>query len=53
MNGFSGHGLQQSPSAGRAVAEWLVDGAWRTLDLSRLSFDRFVTGTPLKEANIV
>jgi glycine/D-amino acid oxidase-like deaminating enzyme len=26
LNGFSGHGLQQSPAMGRGTAEWLTHG---------------------------
>jgi FAD-dependent oxidoreductase domain-containing protein 1 len=52
-NGFSGHGLQQSPAAGRAVAELLVDGRYRTLDLSRLGYARFARGELVREANVV
>jgi glycine/D-amino acid oxidase-like deaminating enzyme len=52
-NGFSGHGMQQSPAVGRGVAELLVHGAYRTLDLSPLAYDRVLSGTPLVEANVI
>jgi FAD-dependent oxidoreductase domain-containing protein 1 len=40
LNGFSGHGLQQSPATGRAAAELIDSGGFDTLDLSIFSFDR-------------
>ncbi len=53
-NGFSGHGLQHSPAAGRAVAELLsCNGQFETLDLRVFSFDRFIENQPLFEAGIV
>ena len=52
-NGFSGHGLQQSPAVGRAVSELICFGAFRTLDLSRLDFQRFAAGAPIHERNVV
>lgn len=52
-NGFSGHGLQQSPAAGRAVTELLVYGKYTTIDLSRFSFHRIVNNTPIHETGIV
>jgi glycine/D-amino acid oxidase-like deaminating enzyme len=52
-NGFSGHGIQQSPAAGRALAELIVHGAYRTLDLTALGYERILQGRPLKEANVV
>uniref|UniRef100_A0A672ZR94 FAD-dependent oxidoreductase domain-containing protein 1 n=1 Tax=Sphaeramia orbicularis TaxID=375764 RepID=A0A672ZR94_9TELE len=51
--GFSGHGLQQSPAVGRGVAELILDGNFRTLDLSGLSFRRILTQEPMLERNIV
>ena len=52
-NGFSGHGLQQSPAVGRGIAELIVDGGYRSLDLAPLSFDRLVEGRRLVELNVI
>jgi glycine/D-amino acid oxidase-like deaminating enzyme len=52
-NGFSGHGLQQAPAVGRALAEHLVHGRYRTIDASPLGFGRIVRGEPLLERNVV
>lgn len=40
INGFSGHGLQQAPAMGRGLAEWIVHGGYRSLDLTPFHFDR-------------
>ena len=53
MNGFSGHGLQQSPAVGRGVAEHLLTGSWQSLDLSDLSLDRVLKGQPFLEKAVV
>jgi sarcosine oxidase len=52
-NGFSGHGLQQSPAAGRALAELIVHNGFRSIDLARVGFARVRRNEPLKESNIV
>ncbi|MEO6298188.1 MAG: FAD-dependent oxidoreductase [Paracoccaceae bacterium] len=53
MNGFSGHGLQQSPAIGRGIAEHILTGGWQSLDLSDLSIDRIIAGKPFRETAIV
>lgn len=47
--GFSGHGLQHAPAVGRAVKEMILDGGFRSIDLSRFSWRRIVTGTPIPD----
>ena len=52
-NGFSGHGLQQSPAVGRAIAELIAYGAYRSIDLRRFGFARILRHEPLREINVV
>jgi FAD-dependent oxidoreductase domain-containing protein 1 len=52
-NGFSGHGLQQAPAVGRALAELIVYGQYRTLDLSELGYERVLSNRPLLERNVI
>lgn len=53
LNGFSGHGLQQSPAMGRATAEWIVHGGYRSLDLSEFHYDRVAQGRAIVEGAII
>jgi glycine/D-amino acid oxidase-like deaminating enzyme len=52
-NGFSGHGLQQSPAMGRGVAELVLHGGYRTLDLSELGYGRVAEGRPFLEKAVI
>ena len=51
--GFSGHGLQQAPAVGRGIAEMIIHGAYRTLDLTPLCVDRIAQNRPVAERNVV
>ena len=53
MNGFSGHGLQQSPAMGRAMSELLIYGAYRSIDLTPMGYERVLTKTPLVEKAVI
>lgn len=52
-NGFSGHGLQQGPATGNAIAELIVYGEYRTIDLRRLGYERILRGETYGETNII
>jgi glycine/D-amino acid oxidase-like deaminating enzyme len=52
-NGFSGHGLQQSPAIGRGVAELIVHGEYRSLDLAPLGYQRIIDNEPFVETAII
>lgn len=52
-SGFSGHGFQQAPAVGRGLAELIVHGRYRSLDLSDLGLARVVRGEPLRERAII
>lgn len=53
LNGFSGHGLQQSPAMGRGMSELLTYGSFRTLDLSQFSYDRIASDAPVLETAVI
>ncbi len=53
VNGFSGHGFQQSPAMGRGVSELVTYGEFRELDLSPLGYERIAKGEPFLETAVI
>ncbi len=51
--GFSGHGMQHAPAAGLALAEWILEGEPKTIDVRPLGHDRIARGAPLLELNVI
>jgi len=51
--GFSGHGFMHGPIAGKLMSEFILDGAFSTVDVSMLDFFRFNEGRLIKEYNVV
>lgn len=51
--GFSGHGVMHAPAVGRGIAEWLTTGAYQTLDLGPLGWDRIHENRPLVESVVI
>jgi sarcosine oxidase subunit beta len=45
--GFSGTGFKIAPAVGACMAEWILDGRPKTVDVSAFTLDRFAEGRPL------
>ncbi len=52
-NGFSGHGFQHAPVVGKLLAEIVMEGVARTVDVSSLGLDRFERGDLVVEGRVV
>jgi len=53
VNGFSGHGFQQSPAVGRGISELITYGEYRTLDLTPFNYTRIAENRPFVEKAII
>ena len=47
--GFGGLGSTLAPAVGRACTELMLDSGYKTIDLSRLAFDRVLMGKEVRE----
>ena len=52
-NGFSGHGFQHAPVVGKLLAEMILEGRARTVDVSSLGLERFSVGRVVPEHHVV
>lgn len=51
--GFSGHGFQQGPVVGKILAEMIVEGASRSVDVSAVRLERFAQHDLIVEGLVV
>lgn len=51
--GFSGHGFMHGPIAGKLMAEILLEGEARTVDVTMLDLARFDEGRLIREHNVI
>lgn len=50
--GFSGHGFMHALGVGRALAELIVHGEYRTIDLARMGYQRILDGRHYGEEGV-
>jgi glycine/D-amino acid oxidase-like deaminating enzyme len=48
--GFSGHGVMHAPAVGQAVAELIIGGGFRSIDMTALGWSRIRASEPLVES---
>lgn len=53
VNGSSGHGVMHSPALGQLLAEMILDGAARAVDVHALRPTRFAEGSPNPEVSLL
>jgi sarcosine oxidase subunit beta len=51
--GFSGHGFMHGPISGKLMAEFVLHGQSKTVDVSQLDLARFAEGRLIREYNVV
>jgi sarcosine oxidase subunit beta len=51
--GFSGHGVQQAPAIGRLIAEEIIFGQAKSINIDPLRIERFATNQYRRERHIV
>lgn len=52
-NGYSGHGLQQAPAAGRGISELIIYDQFQTLDLTEVGYERIIENRPFLEKAVI
>ena len=53
INGSSGHGVMHSPALGQILAEMILDGGAKTMDVRELRPSRFAEGEPIPEFHLL
>ena len=51
--GFSGHGVMHAPATGLLIAEEILDGRARTINIDELRIERFRSGALQAEKNVI